>query len=113
MNYLGINRFWQRFAQASIAIIFAIITATAAIVSLPQMAIAQDQQERWHQIELPTDANLLDMDFTNNQQAQHGWLVGTNRTLLETTDGGATWQPRNLELGKINYRFVSVSFLWR
>ncbi|AFY70072.1 Ycf48-like protein [Thalassoporum mexicanum PCC 7367] len=118
MNYLKIDRLWQRCCQAAIATLFVMITCTTAIVSHPQMAIAQDQRDQqnqqdleyWHQVELPTDVTLLDLDFTDNQKVQHGWLVGTNSTLLETTDGGETWQPKKLDLGKINYRFVSVSF---
>ena len=31
-------------------------------------------------------------------------------TLLETTDGGKTWQPKNLNLGDQNYLFSAVSF---
>ncbi|MBW4471935.1 MAG: photosynthesis system II assembly factor Ycf48 [Stenomitos rutilans HA7619-LM2] len=60
----------------------------------------------WQPISVPTEANLLDLSFIN---AQHGWLTGTNSTLLETTDGGKTWEPRNLDLDQA-YRFNSVSF---
>jgi photosystem II stability/assembly factor-like uncharacterized protein len=36
--------------------------------------------------------------------------VGSNSTVLETTDGGKTWQAKGLDLGEQNYRFTSVSF---
>jgi photosystem II stability/assembly factor-like uncharacterized protein len=36
--------------------------------------------------------------------------VGSNATLLETNDGGETWQPLKLELDDPRYRFNSVSF---
>lgn len=62
----------------------------------------------WQVINLQTESNLQDIAFTSNPK--HGWLVGSNSTLFETTDGGQTWQPRNLELGDQNYRFDSVSF---
>ena len=60
----------------------------------------------WKPVAVPTEANLLDLSFID---AQHGWLTGTSSTLLETIDGGTTWEPRNLELDQA-YRFNSVSF---
>ncbi|MBW4582442.1 MAG: photosynthesis system II assembly factor Ycf48 [Tildeniella nuda ZEHNDER 1965/U140] len=60
----------------------------------------------WQPVSVPTESNLLDLSFID---AQHGWLTGTGSTLLETTDGGTTWEPRNLELDQA-YRFNSVSF---
>jgi len=57
---------------------------------------------------VPTNANLEDIDFGDN--FQHGWLVGSNSTILETTDGGQTWQPKGLDLGDQKYLFSSVSF---
>ena len=45
---------------------------------------------------------------------QHaGFLLGTRQTLLETTDGGKTWNPRRVAAAQdegFNYRFNSVSF---
>ncbi|HEY9910089.1 MAG TPA: photosynthesis system II assembly factor Ycf48 [Thermosynechococcaceae cyanobacterium] len=61
----------------------------------------------WEAISLPTEATLLDIGFA--ETPQHGWLVGTNSTLMETEDGGKNWQPQKLELDQ-NYRFSSVSF---
>jgi len=62
----------------------------------------------WQVVSLPTEANLQDVGFTGDPS--HGWLVGSNATILETTDGGKTWQEKKLELGEQNYRFTSVSF---
>eukprot|EP00899_Mesostigma_viride_P010125 jgi/Mesvir1/19113/Mv12856-RA.2 len=50
-----------------------------------------------------------------------GFIVGTRQTLLETVDGGLTWEVRNIsgqaqsdddddEGGGINYRYNSISF---
>ncbi len=61
----------------------------------------------WQLINLPTDANPLDVTLVDN--SSHGWLVGANSTLLETTDGGSTWVKRTLELEQ-PYRLTSVSF---
>lgn len=62
----------------------------------------------WQVIQLPTDANVLDLSFTGDPN--HGWLVGAQSTLLETQDGGQTWKPQQLALGEQPYRFSSVSF---
>ncbi|WP_445633254.1 Photosystem II assembly protein Ycf48 [Nostoc sp. DSM 114161] len=62
----------------------------------------------WKIISVPTDAKLLDIAFTDNPQ--HGYLVGSNATLLETKDGGDTWKPISLQLDEQKYRFNSVSF---
>jgi photosystem II stability/assembly factor-like uncharacterized protein len=63
----------------------------------------------WHVVELPTQETLADIAFTNDPN--HGWLVGKNATILETTDGGETWQQRSLDLGdSLIYSFNSVSF---
>ncbi|NJM65365.1 MAG: photosynthesis system II assembly factor Ycf48 [Acaryochloris sp. RU_4_1] len=61
----------------------------------------------WESVALPTDSTVLDISFAS---ADHGWLVGTNSTLLETVDGGKTWEQRPLALGDLDYRFSSVSF---
>ncbi|MCS7226285.1 MAG: photosynthesis system II assembly factor Ycf48 [Gloeomargarita sp. SKYB31] len=62
----------------------------------------------WEQVDLPTRATLMDIAF-DPEEPQHGWLVGTDATLLETTDGGKTWQLRTLDLGEGKYRLTGVS----
>eukprot|EP00877_Chromochloris_zofingiensis_P006148 jgi/Chrzof1/1787/Cz10g21040.t1_HCF136[v5.2] len=67
-----------------------------------------------HQVELPVDKGvvLLDIGFTG-ADPNHGFLLGTRQTLLETLDGGKTWQPREITAARdegFNYRFNSISF---
>ncbi|MEW6494134.1 MAG: photosynthesis system II assembly factor Ycf48 [Cyanobacteriota bacterium] len=62
----------------------------------------------WQVITVPTESTLQDLGFTGD--LNHGWAVGSKATLLETTDGGQSWQEKKLELGEQNYRFNSVSF---
>lgn len=62
----------------------------------------------WKAISLPTEVNLNDIAFTDD--LQHGWLVGTEATLLETTDGGETWEVKQLSLDDDKYRLNAVSF---
>jgi photosystem II stability/assembly factor-like uncharacterized protein len=51
---------------------------------------------------------MQDLSFTGDPK--HGWIVGSDASLLETTDGGKTWQNRSLELDSDKYRFTSISF---
>lgn len=62
----------------------------------------------WAVISVPTESKLLDIAFTGNPQ--HGFLVGSNATILETHDGGDTWEPLPLSLDDPKTRFDSVSF---
>lgn len=63
----------------------------------------------WNVVPLPTDSTMQDIAFTGDRQ--HGWLVGSNASILETRDGGQTWTPKPLDLlGTQNYRLTSVSF---
>jgi photosystem II stability/assembly factor-like uncharacterized protein len=62
----------------------------------------------WEVIKLPTEATLSDVAFTDDPN--HGWLVGQRSTLLETTDGGKSWELKGLELGTERAGFTSVSF---
>lgn len=42
-----------------------------------------------------------------------GFLLGTRQTLLETLDGGRTWNARSIDSARdegFNYRFNSISF---
>jgi len=62
----------------------------------------------WQPVPLPTEATLADLAFVDQN---HGWLVGNKATLLETTDGGNSWEQRSLDLGDGQiYSFLSVSF---
>ena len=89
---------WQGFFAALIVVI-----ACIGCSSVPSISY-----NPWQVINVPTKSKLLDIGFAGN--SQHGYLVGGNATLLETNDGGETWQPLKLELDDPRYRFNSVSF---
>ncbi|GAB4286185.1 MAG: photosynthesis system II assembly factor Ycf48 [Oscillatoriaceae cyanobacterium] len=63
----------------------------------------------WKVIQLPADVSVFDIAFTDDDQ--HGWLVGSKATLLETTDGGESWKQKQIEVDAETYRFNSVSFV--
>jgi photosystem II stability/assembly factor-like uncharacterized protein len=62
----------------------------------------------WEPVTLPTDKTILDITLVGN--GPHGWAVGKNATILETTDGGKTWVDKSLDLGESPYNLESVSF---
>ena len=62
----------------------------------------------WQQVPIATKANPLDVAFTD---ANHGFLVGSNRLILETKDGGSSWEERALDLPEEeNFRLLSIDF---
>ena len=62
----------------------------------------------WQSQDLDTQANPLDIAFTDQQ---HGFLVGSNRMIQETNDGGAHWNERSLDLpDEENFRLISIDF---
>ncbi|MEB3357971.1 MAG: photosynthesis system II assembly factor Ycf48 [Synechococcales bacterium] len=85
----------------------------AAVVILcsgcSQLYLGSLPDNPWQMMTLPTDTTVLDIDFTGDRQ--HGWMVGKNSTLLETKDGGNTWEVRRVDLGDDRiHNFTSVSF---
>ena len=63
----------------------------------------------WETVKLPSDESPLDVDFLPDSPEQ-GWIVGTNSSIFQTADGGASWQEKKLDLGTEKYRLTSVSF---
>ncbi|MFN7229027.1 MAG: photosynthesis system II assembly factor Ycf48 [Synechococcaceae cyanobacterium] len=62
----------------------------------------------WQPVALDTRSNPLDVAFSDDR---HGFLVGSNRLIMETGDGGASWEPRQLDLPEDeNYRLISIDF---
>ena len=63
----------------------------------------------WQEVQLNTDSNPLDISFADEN---HGFLIGTNRLIRETTDGGQSWRERSLEIPtEENFRLISIDFL--
>lgn len=88
-----------------VALIVSLVLSFCLSFCLPVSA----DQGKWNVVPLPSPDTPIDLTFSDTDP-NHGWMVGTNASLLETTDGGNTWKVRPLDLGEGNYRFVSVSF---
>ena len=62
----------------------------------------------WQPVELNTESNPLDISFSD---ANHGFVVGTNRLIMESNDGGVSWKKRSLDLEEDeNFRLISIDF---
>ncbi|PRW61576.1 Photosystem II stability assembly factor chloroplastic [Chlorella sorokiniana] len=91
----------------------ALSAAAAAQPALPAHANRLLSAE-WEVVDLPVekDVLLLDIAFTGSDP-NHGFLLGSRQTLLETFDGGKTWEPRTVQAAQdegFNFRFNSISF---
>lgn len=95
----SVLRFWQR-----IGVLLVVVLLCVGCSQVPSVGV-----NPWQVITVPSDAKLLDVGFSDKDY-QHGWLVGSSSTLLETKDGGDNWQRVNLDFGDEKYRFNSVSF---
>ncbi len=89
--------------KGSVLLLIAVLTTSCGNVFL-----ADTETNPWEVIALPTEASISDVAFV--QGGEHGWLVGSRTTILESTDAGQTWDPRILELGEQQYTFTSIDF---
>jgi len=90
------------------------VALSACAISPPEALANKPLSSDWELVDLPVEKGvvLLDIAFTGTDP-NHGFLLGTRQTLLETFDGGKTWTPRSVESAKdegFNYRFNSIDF---
>jgi photosystem II stability/assembly factor-like uncharacterized protein len=84
------------------------ILITISILCLSCSNLNSLSYNPWQIKTLPTEAILADIAFTDD--SNHGWLVGTQASLFETTDGGNTWQQKVLNLEDEKVSFSAISF---
>lgn len=60
---------------------------------------------QWTEIPIGTSANLIGLHFTS---VNTGWVVGTNGTILKTSNGGNWW---TVQQSNLNIDFASVYFI--
>ena len=62
----------------------------------------------WETIQFEDQSNALDIDFIDNK---HGFLVGSNRLIMESNDGGKSWEKRSLDIpAEENFRLLDIDF---
>ncbi|GJP54204.1 hypothetical protein CLOM_g13299 [Closterium sp. NIES-68] len=88
--------------------------ALSVMPPLVGRATAAEELSEWEQVPLPVAPGvvLLDIAFVPDEP-DHGFLLGTRQTLLETRDGGRTWAAKEIpsaEEEDFNYRFNAISF---
>lgn len=96
--------------QSIVKILQRVVTLIAVVLlcaSCKNAYLPSVESSPWQVIQLPTEETVQDIGFTGDPN--HGWLVGSNATLLETNDGGQTWQPKYLDIDS-RTRLTSVSF---
>ncbi|CAD5927769.1 Ycf48-like protein [Planktothrix tepida] len=86
-----------------------VIVLTVALICASCRYLPQLSYNPWEVVPTETQANLADIAFTGTNP-KHGWIVGSDATLLETTDGGDHWQVKQLDLGEEKVRFNAISF---
>ena len=98
------KRFFSYFLNLTL-LTFVCIGLSSCTVSNASMASSSP----WQKVNLETDANPLDIGFVDSKK---GFLVGTDRLILETNDGGITWNERTLDIpSQGNFRFISIDFV--
>ncbi|MEM6448876.1 MAG: photosynthesis system II assembly factor Ycf48 [Cyanobacteria bacterium P01_D01_bin.105] len=103
----GLNRLVDGLRKVGIKALV-LLMVVALTTSCGNVFLAATETNPWEVIALPTEASISDVAFA--QGGEHGWLVGSRTTLLESTDAGQTWDPRVLELGEQQYTFTSIDF---
>jgi photosystem II stability/assembly factor-like uncharacterized protein len=96
-------RFFSSLGALALSLVLALGLSGCVSTGLPSANASP-----WQAVDIHTKSNPLDLAFTDNR---HGFLVGSNRLILETNDGGASWQERALDLPEEeNFRLISVDF---
>ena len=86
-----------------------VIVLTVSLICVSCRYLPELSYNPWEVVATGTQANLADIAFTGTNP-QRGWVVGSDATLLETTDGGDHWDVKQLDLGEEKVRFNSISF---
>ena len=79
------------------------------LISCSSNGVRMSESSPWKTIQFEDQSNVLDIDFIDNK---HGFLVGSNRLIMESNDGGESWEKRSLDdiLSEENFRLLDIDF---
>ena len=78
------------------------------LISCSSTGLKMSESSPWKTIQFEDQYNALDIDFIDND---NGFLVGSNRLIMETNDGGSSWEKRSLEISsEENFRLLDIDF---
>tara|TARA_Y100000766_G_scaffold243293_1_gene221991 strand:+ start:547 stop:1560 length:1014 start_codon:yes stop_codon:yes gene_type:complete len=76
--------------------------------SCSSTGVKMNESSPWETIQFEDQSNALDIDFIDNN---HGFLVGSNRLIMESRDGGKSWEKRSLDIpAEENFRLIDIDF---
>ncbi len=76
--------------------------------SCSSTGVKMSESSPWETIQFEDQSNALDIDFIDNN---HGFLVGSNRLIMESNDGGKSWEKRSLDIAaEENFRLLDIDF---
>ena len=87
-----------------------LLTFTLCFVlsSCSSTGVKMSESSPWETIQFEDQSNALDIDFIDNN---HGFLVGSNRLIMESNDGGKSWDKRSLDIAaEENFRLLDIDF---
>jgi len=97
------KKFLSRFTN-----LFFVVLLCFSLSSCSTSGVKTADNSPWQSIQLENQANALDIDFIDNN---HGFLIGSNRLILESNDGGKSWEERSLNLAsEENFRLLDIDF---
>lgn len=92
---------------AASSLILDIANVGPGLVAVGERGHALVYDGSWHQVVTPVSSQLTKVFFLNEKR---GWAVGHDATILQTQDGGQTWQLQ-MHSPEIEKPFLDVVFL--
>lgn len=88
--------------------LFSLLLAVGLLSGCVTSKLVTAADSPWEPVPLDVRSSALDVAFSD---ADHGFLVGSNRLIMETQDAGRHWQEQSLDLpGDENFRLISIAF---